>query len=248
MNQSDKRQFANLLNDLAEIYDKPEMSAVKLKAYWLVLEKYPLSAVEKGIELHLADQENGKRMARPADLVTQIRKTIDLASGRPSADEAWALALKASDENETVVWTDEIGRAYSAAYEILSHGDKIGARMAFKAAYERESELATGPAVWTVSLGHDSQRRDDAISEAIAAGRLSADSASRYLPYETSSGPIAGLLAGNVVKLPNCSEVDKNKILESLGGIKKIISSDDDYEPVEISEDEEKSAQEKMPK
>ncbi len=62
---------------------------------------------------------------------------LERASGRPSADEAWALALETFDEAATVCLTDEILLAAVAASPVWESGDRVGARMAFKAAYER---------------------------------------------------------------------------------------------------------------
>jgi hypothetical protein len=57
-------------------------------------------------------------------------------AGHPTADEAWALALKAMDENQTVVWTNEIMYAWERCRAVYQDGDKVGARMAFKAVYD----------------------------------------------------------------------------------------------------------------
>ena len=57
--------------------------------------------------------------------------------GRPGADEAWAIALEALDEACSVVWCGEIQQAFAIARPVLVAGDKIGARMAFRNAYDR---------------------------------------------------------------------------------------------------------------
>lgn len=91
------------------------------------------------------------------------------ATVRPSADEAWALSLKAQDESETVVWTQDMAQAWSVCKPVLDVGDEVGARMAFKAAYERICAQG-GPVQWTISEGWDQERRLAAIQKAEAAG------------------------------------------------------------------------------
>lgn len=97
------------------------------------------------------------------------------ASVRPSADEAWAIAIKAKDESETVVWTEDMAQAWGLCKPVLDAGDEVGARMAFRASYERISGLG-GPIRWTVSHGWDAEKRAIALEKAKSAGLA--------LPYE----------------------------------------------------------------
>lgn len=223
MKQSDKKRFAEILNDLAEVYDKPALSALKLRAFWGVLEEYPFEAVEKAIDMHMRDPERGRWMPVPADLLANIKTAVDQACGRPSADEAWAIALQASDERETVVWTDEIAEAFGVAQEILDAGDKIGARMAFKAAYEKAAQ-GVRKVKWIVSIGYDQEKRASAITEAVDKGLLTSQQARKYLPAPeiTPEGhAIAGLLTGKVTHLPGNSEAKRRieEIRKALGRI-----------------------------
>lgn len=123
--------------------------------------------------------------------------------GRPSGDEAWAVALQSSDEAETVVWNGEIQKAMAAARPILEAGDKIGARMAFRDAYERivrnNREAGILP-VWEASLGWDKERRAVAIESARSLGLLSAPRAAALLPH-ASGGVVESVLFG-------CGKVD----------------------------------------
>ncbi|MBR2512739.1 MAG: hypothetical protein IKE45_01740 [Halomonas sp.] len=100
-------------------------------------------------------------------------------------NEAWALALRSLDEQETVVWTPQIARALGVAKPVLSGGDQIGGRMAFLAAYERELEAAKAEGCqpeWQVSLGHDQQRREIVLGDAVSAGKLPAPKLKHLLP------------------------------------------------------------------
>lgn len=114
-----------------------------------------------------------------------IIERLPSANAHLSGNEAWALALNSTDEQETVIWTPEIARAFAAAKPVLNGGDKIGARMSFLAAYERELSAAKAEArqpEWMVSLGHDPQRREIVLNDAVSAGKLPAPKVAHLLP------------------------------------------------------------------
>lgn len=125
--------------------------------------------------------------------------------GRPEANEAWAIAMTSYDEAETVLMTPEIQQAAAEAERVFRAGDKIGARMAFIATYERlvttARQMGT-PLAWSLSLGHDAERRASAIESAERLGRLPAPQAQALLAHHavgqiTAEGrAIVGLLAG----------------------------------------------------
>lgn len=94
-----------------------------------------LSAYEPGViigALRACRREPAGRLS-----LGMVLKHIHAADSRPGKDEAWSIALAASDEHETVVLTTEIRQAMIASEPILEAGDKVGARMAFMSAYER---------------------------------------------------------------------------------------------------------------
>lgn len=102
--------------------------------------------------------------------------------GRIGADEAWAAVPK--DERETGVLTAEMFEAWEAAEPLYSDGDKVGARMAFRDAYNRacERNKAEGkPVDWRVSLGWEQKGRAEALASAVRLGRLTVDDACRYV-------------------------------------------------------------------
>ncbi len=117
--------------------------------------------------------------------LAEILERLNEGDGRPSSDEAWATALGALDEAETVVWTDEAQRAFAVARPVLSAGDKVGARMAFRDAYDRivtENREAGQQAKWTASLGWDQERRVHALKRAESSGLLGHESVAALLP------------------------------------------------------------------
>lgn len=135
--------------------------------------------------------------------LADVVERINAQDGRLSADEAWATALLAHDESETVVWTEEAAQAYWASESLLQNFDKIGARMAFKGAYERlclESRNLKKPVKWLSSLGHDPEKRKFAIEQAVHLNRLTESAAAGLLPAPKvdPNNPILKLIDGNV--------------------------------------------------
>jgi hypothetical protein len=106
-------------------------------------------------------------------------------AGHPTADEAWALALKAMDENQTVVWTNEIMYAWERCRAVYQDGDKVGARMAFKAVYDGLN--LSGRPDWIVSEGFDKDKRVVEMQTAQAAGLLGMNDQPKLLGAEASS-------------------------------------------------------------
>ncbi|WP_225547290.1 hypothetical protein [Chromobacterium violaceum] len=111
-----------------------------------------------------------------------------LDDGRPGADEAWGVVARAlGDESETVVWTEEMAAAAAPARELMMLGDKVGARMAFRDAYERivsDARSERRSVTWRVSPGSDAERRVAAIVRAVELGRLPAAQAQLLLPTQ----------------------------------------------------------------
>lgn len=120
-----------------------------------------------------------------------LKGILDLlapAGGWLTANEAWSLALPAADERNTVVWTSEASKAWSVALPLLEVGDKVGARMAFIAAYERHVSTAKSEGkqpVHEVSAGWDAAGRDLAIQQAQLAGLLPPPAPVAALPPPT---------------------------------------------------------------
>lgn len=155
------------------------------------------------IRAHRRDPERGRFFPRPADLLSKLQGT---AAAHVPADLAWALALDSFDESRTVAWTEAIAEARALALPVWLEGDKVGARMAFKAAYEALISVG-GPPRWSVSLGHDAEQRGKAIEEAVRRGLLSREQAAGYLPAPEAAGghaitDAARLLTGKVLEHP----------------------------------------------
>lgn len=186
MSEDDFERFCELLDDVAELRQLKVLGVRAKALFFQAVRRYPLALVEKAIQAHLIDADEGKykTMIQPAHIVAQIEGAA-ANDGRPDADEAWAIAMRADDEAVTVVWTDEISQALTAARPVLANGDEVGARMAFKAAYSRlvtKARKELRPVRWVASLGHDVAQREDALHQAVTQGQLPAPHVAALLP------------------------------------------------------------------
>lgn len=209
MRDEDKSEFTKILAASMAIYERQITSGV-VDIFFAAMGQYPLAIVREALNRHLQDPEGGRFAPKPADLIRQI-VTAKAADGRPGREEAWSIALKASDEAETVMVSEEILGALSIANQHLERGDKVAARMAFLESYDRlvgEKRAAGDPFKWNLSLGADKARRANAIQLAQAAGQIGRDEASDLLrihseePMSAAGLSIVGLLSGPKPKDP----------------------------------------------
>ena len=119
-----------------------------------------------------------------------------LDDGRPGVEEAWAMLPKS--EGASVVWTEEMSRAFGVAGPLMDT-DEIAARMAFKETYAKalnEARNAGVPVKWSASLGHDPYGRESVLLEAAQKGRLPAPYVAKLLPHMSASPEFQRLLNG----------------------------------------------------
>lgn len=176
MREPDFGEFSKLLDAVCSLLSRGTYvpNATNTALWFRSLQAHELAVVRAAFDAHVKDPQRGRFVPTPADVIAQIE---GLASndGRPGAEEAWAMALAARDEADTVVWTAEMAEAWAVARSVFDLGDEVGARMAFREAYTRlveEARRAHMPAAWSVSLGFDLERRALAITAAVRAGRL----------------------------------------------------------------------------
>lgn len=186
MFRSDYDEFAKLIDETYSLISagKSVLPAGAKAMFFRSLERFPIETVRSAINAHVCDSSRGQYLPKPADLIFQIEQAHG-GDGRPGADEAWALALAASDEAETVVWTEEMRDAFAICQSVLNLGDEVGARVAFRDAYNRMVDQArheVRPTKWCVSLGWDLAKREAAVLKASKAGLLPAPAARAMLP------------------------------------------------------------------
>ncbi len=185
MFDTDFTRFTALLDEIAGMLPnaKPFTPAGK-SLFFRALSRFRFEDVEGGLMAHISDAQRGRYLPAPADVIAQIEGAV-ANDGRPGADEAWAIALESCDEAATIVWTEETAKALAAAQPVLDIGDKVGARMAFKNAYERlvtQARAERRPMRWHYSLGHDPMQREQALQNAVSNGLLPAPQVAALLP------------------------------------------------------------------
>lgn len=115
---------------------------------------------------------------RYADIVDR------LPGGHPGPEEAWSIiGPSLANESLTVVWTDQMREAFGVALGLAD--DPTAARMAFKETYVKlvnEARSRNQGPKWSVSAGTDKQHRALAVQEAVKAGKLLPEYASKFLP------------------------------------------------------------------
>lgn len=186
METADKPQFTQLLTKTMGAYGKPLPEPALLKTWWEILAPYPLAVVAAAMAMYCDEEDRFE--PKPVSIAKRCKQM----DGRPTDDEAWAIALLSVDESDTVVWTQETAEAFAICSTVLRAGDEVGARMAFKDAYNRlvtAARLAGKPAKWSASLGWDTSKREAAVAKAVSAGLLPAPAARAMLPNYSDGTP-----------------------------------------------------------
>ena len=211
----DRKVFSDLLDELGETYGQTVSVGLKQTWWRLLAAHLDLPTLRQVLDCHLLDAERGRYFPRPSDVIAALERA---SGGRPSSDEAWALAVDTFDEAASVCVTEEILLAATAAAPVWECGDRVGARMAFKGAYERlvaERRRQGQPPQWRLSLGWDPGQRANAAERAVAAGRLSAEAVRHLLPApEDENTPKR--LTGTVVAIPQTEEAAIRQQLRTL--------------------------------
>lgn len=145
---------------------------------------------------------NARKQAKGRISIGDIMQQMDNMDGRPSAEEAWALAVKSLDENLTIALTQETQEAWSSgASELLDIGDKFNASRAY---IEKYNQLVTAardknvPISWFVSLGDDKDQRDNVVRQAYKENKITKEHAETLLPYHKSDEGIYKALQNSV--------------------------------------------------
>lgn len=204
-----------------------EMSAPALRVMNDDLASYPEAQVLRALE------RCRKELTGRLSLAAVIAR-LNEDDGRPTGDEAWSLAIGATDEAETVVWSDEMQQAFAIARPVLDCGDKVGARMAFRDAYERivrnNREVSRLP-VWSASLGWDKGRRVEALAKAERMGLLPSAAVAALMPPSADVVSLNDVITRAALPAPGVSEESMARRVAELKAIikkPKAIKSNDE--------------------
>lgn len=177
MKPEDHKEFALVIRATFDNYGRQSPLPETLRVWWASLEQFGIQQFRMACMAHIRTEPKF-----PPTLGQLLELMGHREPGRLGAEEAWARAVLACDETETVVMNDQIAEAWGIAKPIFDLGDEVGARMAFKEAYTRLMAGSTAPAKWWPSIGSDPHKRDAALSEAKRAGLLSAPAVAALLP------------------------------------------------------------------
>lgn len=201
MREPDFAPFCALLDDTAALLKRDgPLTATQRAMYFRALADHTIEAVRAALDAHIRDPQRGRFFPVPADVVAQLQG-LAADDGRPGPEEAWAMAVRGTDEADTIVWTVEAAQAWAIASPVLRGGDEVGARMAFKEAYARLVDEARRQRVavsWQASLGHDPDRRQQALSAAASLGRI-AHSDVPALPAPRAGQPLLELVRNDAI-------------------------------------------------
>jgi hypothetical protein len=200
MTDHDLDSFIEIWRGANELYGAVPTDTASTLSF-KILSQYDFHLVESAIIAYLSDPAKGKFKIKPSEVIDLIQQKRN-DDGRLTADEAWSLAIQSFDEHTSVMLTDDIAAALSISASIYRDGDKVGARMAFRGAYEREVQSARDnhiPVKYFPSLGLDESERRAFIESAVKQRQLPQSYADNMLPAPmTPDGEaIAGLLTGN---------------------------------------------------
>lgn len=84
MREDMKRQFAEMVTGIAEVYGK-DISKAGLSIWWAALHRFDFDQVQAALNAHTSDPERGQFMPKPGDVVRQIEGTPT-----DQAQAAWA--------------------------------------------------------------------------------------------------------------------------------------------------------------
>lgn len=88
MDDSDKKQFAEVLIATGEVYDKAVSSALA-RLYFQDLQEYPVAAVLGAFAAHRKDPDRGRFFPKPADLIDKLKLSTE-----DEGIESWESVLK----------------------------------------------------------------------------------------------------------------------------------------------------------
>ena len=176
----EKEKIADLIEITAEISGnpfKPQVIALMVED----LAEWDFNEIQAALN---ACRREVKGRLSLKDIIDRLPKKGDEL---PTADEMWgAIYDFCTDERKTFVLPDMAFKALESTnggiWELIQDGDKTGARMAFKGAYERLSQGFNGKVQYSVRLGTDRQERETAIQAAYKQGLIDKSQIFQYLP------------------------------------------------------------------
>lgn len=89
MQESDKREFASLLQATMDVYNK-DISTDVIKIWWLAMSQFPIEQIRVGLSKYITSPDYGKFPPKPADIIFMME-----GSSQDAALTAWNKVLEA---------------------------------------------------------------------------------------------------------------------------------------------------------
>ena len=89
MQESDKREFASLLQATMDVYNK-DISTDVIKIWWLAMSHFPIEQIKVGLSKYITSPDYGKFPPKPADIIFMME-----GSSQDAALTAWNKVLEA---------------------------------------------------------------------------------------------------------------------------------------------------------
>lgn len=182
MKAADKEPFFDMLFRLAEGLDISPPPRSRCEFYFEAVCDLTLEQVAHALKRHV---RTSPYFPKPSEILAAVEGQDD---GHPDPESAWARAQGFADEYSTITWTEEMAQAYNLARSLIVAGDMVGARMAFKAEYQRlvrMSRMAGRPVIWRASLGFDAAGRRPSLIQAREDGHLNSGQIVRQVEGST---------------------------------------------------------------
>lgn len=228
MREQDFERFSSLIESVAEFFSK-NLSITQKAMYFRALAKYSIDDVQAALDAHISDQDRGRFMPLPADVIAKAERVFAVNDGRPTAEQAWAIAIVAVDPDATVVWTEETAQAWSCVSCFYTDGrvsstDEYNASRAFKDTYDRlvsENRANRVQAKWTASLGDDKDLRQQAVEQALSKNLIKHSQAKHWLPNHTASdGAYAAIKSTVSLMIENKGATENHHLLDRIESLK----------------------------
>ncbi|NLY16626.1 MAG: hypothetical protein GXZ05_09665 [Gammaproteobacteria bacterium] len=210
--------IAQIITATAEVLGH-EITPAAVEMMALDLAEYPDQQI--ALALQACRRELTGRLTLAA-----ILERIAVLDGHPEPNEAWAIALRASDETASAAMTAEIATALHASSPVLAAGDEVGARMAFIDSYKRclmESRRERKPVRWYLSPGHCPHGRLSEIERMKREGMIGETEKTQLIEQHTQQalltspevGAVVALITGKPASqsLTNAEQIERARML-----------------------------------
>ena len=219
MKSTDKTIFVEIMTGLGSAYRQDVTKAV-LGVFWNATQDLTIEQFNLAVNKHV-------RKSKFFPTIAEIYEIAEQSSGNQHlcADEAWGVALQLANELIAVVVTNEIFTAWVEAKPVFDVGDEVGARMAFKATYNRIMGATQSPPVWRLTEGQDKAMTIAVVEKAAQMGRYLSPETYRRLQIAAPAGiGISGLIESAEKSVKTGDKASSDVTQKAIDNLKEILA------------------------